>query len=323
MSQTLVAVLRGGPSSEYEVSLKSGAQVLQHLPEHYDRRDVFISKDGQWHLGGVAVTPHKALYGAHVAFNAMHGEYGEDGKVQKILEQLDIPYTGSDTIASAVAINKHVSKDRYRSAGLRTPRHMLLKFSDDFDKEAREIFFNFHMPVVIKPVSMGSSVGIRVAMRLDQIVPALEEIARLSSQIMVEEFIDGREATCGVVENFRGESHYTPLPVEIIFPKHKDHFDYESKYSTTDGALEICPPSFGEEIKREISRMAQEAHKILGLRHYSRSDFRINRAGKVYILETNTLPGLTSESLLPKSLAAVGCTFPQFLDHLVTLALAR
>lgn len=321
MNKTLVAVLRGGPSSEYEVSLKTGEEVLKHLPEHYHKRDILISKDGKWYVSGFSVTPQKALENVHVVFNAMHGEYGEDGKVQRILEQIGVPYTGSDTISSALAMNKHLTKEKYKSIGLRTPRHILLSREDDIGNHSKKIFFNFHMPVIIKPVTAGSSVGIEIAMKLSDLVPALKKTLDICEKVMVEEYISGREATCGVVEDFRNEKHYTPMPVEIIYPTSSTFFDYEAKYGGK--TLEICPSNFSDSIKKEISHMAKEAHKILGLRHYSRSDFRINGTGKVYILETNTLPGLTSESLLPKSLHAVGCSLSHFLDHVIGLTLKK
>ena len=137
---------------------------------------------------------------------------------------------------------------------------------------------------------------------------------------MVEENIKGREATCGVVDKFRGNDFYSLLPIEIIKPEKSDFFDYEAKYC--GGSQEICPGNFSRDEKEAIQELAVAAHKVLGLRHYSRSDFIISPGRGIYILEVNTLPGLTAESLLPKSLQAVGCSLPDFLDHLITLALA-
>lgn len=315
----VIAVLRGGPSSEYEVSLKSGAVVIKHLPEHYEARDVFISREGEWHVGGMPMTPQRALQHADAAFIAMHGEYGEDGKVQRILETLGIPFNGSDSISSALAMNKHLTKKVYAENGLLTPRHLVINYDEDLAPHAEYIFRHFHLPVVIKPVALGSSVGVTIARGYADIVPSLKKVFERSDQALVEEFISGREATCGVINHFRGQEHYTPFPVEIVKPKASNFLDYEAKYNSAD-TVEICPPNFSEEVKNEIQRLAREAHKALGLRHYSRSDFIITPRGKVYMLETNTLPGLTEVSFLPKSLAAVGCSLSEFFDHVITLA---
>jgi len=177
------------------------------------------------------------------------------------------------------------------------------------------------MPAVVKPVSAGSSVGVSLAHSLGELETALEEAFRYSDQAIVEEKISGREATCGVIENFRGLPVYSLLPVEIIKPQDRDFFDYHAKYSGK--SQEICPGNFSAGEKEEIQRLAKEAHRVLGLRHYSRSDFIIHPKRGIYILETNSLPGLTPESLFPISLEAVGSNLPEFLDHIVTEALTR
>jgi D-alanine-D-alanine ligase len=152
-------------------------------------------------------------------------------------------------------------------------------------------------------------------------MPALEKALKYSDVIIVEEFIKGKEATCGVVENFRGQMIYPLFPVEIIKPKDFEFFGYDAKYSGESS--EACPGNFSEKEKKTIQDMAVEAHRILGLRHYSRSDFIVSPKRGVYILEVNTLPGLTKESLLPKSLEAAGCSLSNFLDHVITLALEQ
>jgi D-alanine-D-alanine ligase len=168
-------------------------------------------------------------------------------------------------------------------------------------------------------VSGGSSVGTAIAKTLLELESAIDDALQYSDQALIEEFIFGREATCGVVDNFRNESIYSLLPVEIRKPSNATFFDYDAKYSGK--SEEICPGNFTAVEKEMIQKIAKEAHKALGLRHYSRSDFIIHPKRGIYILETNTLPGLTSESLLPKSLQAVGCSLSDFFDHLIKLAL--
>jgi D-alanine-D-alanine ligase len=319
--QTIVGVLRGGPSREHEVSLKSGAAILANLPEErYTARDIYIDRKGQWHDRGRATTPERALRQIDVALIGLHGEYGEDGEVQKLLERFGVPYTGADSFGSYLAMHKLMSKVRAREAGLLTPEFRHIERVEDSEEGAREVVRNFHQPVVVKPVGWGSSVGVSI---VGGYAPVLSAINRLFDEgapgVLVEELIRGREATIGVVENLRGEPLYVLPTIEII-PPSGDFFSYGAKYS--GATREICPGNFSRVATEELQRLARVMHRSLGLRHYSRSDFIVAPKG-IYYLETNTLPGLTTESLLPKSLAAVGVSFRDFLSHLVNLALGR
>jgi D-alanine-D-alanine ligase len=318
MHKVRVAVLRGGPSSEYDVSLKSGATVLKHMPEKYHAHDILISKNGDWHREGVVRTPERALAGIDVVFNAMHGEYGEDGKVQKILDHLRVPYTGSGTLASSVGMNKILSKNVFKQHNIKTPYHIVVRREDDVNTKLKEVFNHFLLPIIVKPASAGSSIGVTLVRDFHNLHDALVNALAISDAALVEEYIKGKEATCGVVENFRGEKMYALFPVEIIHEKHHDFFNYDAKYS--GGTQEIVPGRFADHEKIAIQNIAKQAHEALGLRHYSRADFMVHPRRGVYLLEVNTLPGLTSESLLPKSLEAVGCSLPDFLDHLITQA---
>lgn len=314
-----VGVLRGGPSSEYEVSLKTGANVLKELEGVCRVSDIFIDKQGNWHYRGVACKPEKILHQFDVIFNALHGEYGEDGKVQEILESHGTPYTGSGRLASGIGMNKALTKDFYRKAGIKTPQSKVVFENDDIKKRISEIFQTFTFPMVVKPVSSGYSVGVYIVQNLQDLEKVLVESLTKNQSVLVEEFIKGREATCGVVDNFRGEKHYALPPVEI--KSHNDFFDYEAKYGGK--SEEIVPGLFPLETKKEIEKLAVLAHKVLGLRHYSRSDFIIHPKRGIFILVSNTLPGLTNESLLPKSLASVGAEMKHFLAHIIGLALNK
>jgi D-alanine-D-alanine ligase len=319
MGKIRVGVLRGGPSLEYSVSLLTGQKVLDFLPkEKYKAYDILITKDGVWHENGFPAPSHKILTKLDAVFNALHGEYGEDGKVQQILEAYSVPYTGSGIIPSAMAMNKAVSKDMFSKAGLRVPKWVALKKGEDLQKIAQEVRGALFSPWVVKPADRGSSIGVSIAKNIPELIGALSEAFTHSDNAIAEEYIEGREATCGVLENFRGERHYA-LPVVEIIPV-SSFFDKKAKYDGT--TREICPANFDLEVSRKIQGMAVAAHKALGLRHYSRSDFIVSKKG-IYILETNSLPGLTSESLLPKSSEAIGLSFPSLLDHLVSLALKK
>lgn len=319
MQKLNVAVLRGGPSSEYDVSLITGASIIANLDkDKYTVFDILVDKNGTWHRQGFEKLPAEALYDIDLAILGFHGEYGEDGKVQKILDAIHIPYTGSNAVGSALAMNKILAKEVYKKAGLKIANQVVVESNGDLQNQAQDIFKNFPLPVVVKPHASGSSVGVQVVRDFKALLSALIEASKYSEKVLVEQYIRGREATCGVIDNFRGEDYYALLPVEIIPPKDAGFFSKEVKYNGE--TKEICPAQFDDEIAKQIQDMAILAHKSLGLRHYSRSDFIVTEKGMVYILETNSLPGLTEQSLFPKSLVAVGSNLAQFLDHLVSIS---
>ncbi len=318
-----VAVLRGGPSPEYEVSLKTGGNIittLRQLEDKYEPVDIFISRDGEWHRGGLVHEPHHALQNIDVVWNGMHGAYGEDGQVQKILDALQIPYVGSGAAPSALAMNKDLSKRVYNLHSLPTPNHEVLVDGEVTEAQLIYIFRNYLHPVIVKPASGGSSLGIKLAHSFQELKEAIKHAFEHSPKVLVEEFIRGKEATCGVVDNLRGEKVYALLPVEIR-KSEKHFFDYEAKYSGE--AEEICPGNFTKVESQMIQDLARKAHQSLGLSHYSRSDFMVTPRGRVYILETNSLPGLTEQSLFPKSLEATGVKTHEFADHCINLALNK
>ncbi len=315
MSRIRVGVLRGGPSAEYEVSLKTGAAVLRHLnQEKYESLDMFIDRNGVWHFRGAPTTPERAVRHVDVIFNALHGTYGEDGEVQKLLHWHRVPYTGSDALGSTIGMNKVLSKKRAESLGIHTAPFQVLEKEHEQPASLRDIYMAFSPPVVVKPVDSGSSVGVRIVKKLTDFFDAVKEAFSHSKKVLVEEFIKGKEATVGVVDNFRKEPVYALPPIEIRPPSDKEFFDYEAKYSGR--SEEICPGNFSYVEKRSLENAAKLIHQGLGLRHYSRSDFIVSPRG-IYFLEVNTLPGLTEESLIPKALSSVGCSFPDFLDHLI------
>ncbi|MBI5133870.1 MAG: D-alanine--D-alanine ligase [Candidatus Taylorbacteria bacterium] len=321
--KTRVAVLRGGPSSEYEVSLQSGDTVLKSLPEKYQGIDVFISKEGIWHVHGIEKSPADALKHADVAFVALHGQFGEDGKVQRILEHLGIPFTGSKAFAAAIAMNKHHAKTALKGlkGKVRLAAHKAFSREDILARGAHAIFREIPHPSIVKPNSAGSSLGVNIVRNFFDLEFALEKALEHSDTVIIEELIEGREATCGVLDGFRGEAHYALPSIEIIPRKLSPFFDYIAKYSGK--SEEVCPGNFDEKVKCEIEEAAKAVHKELGLRHYSRSDFMIHPKRGVFFLEVNSLPGLTPESLLPKSLRAVGSSLPEFLDHVISLSLKK
>jgi len=319
--KTIVAVLRGGPSEEYEVSLKSGAAVLGNLDRSkYQPLDLFISRDGDWHRGGIPMLPTKALLGVDVAFNVLHGRYGEGGSVQRMLDSFGVKYTGPGIFASALAFNKYHTKEAVKGAGIRTPRAVLVAREDDATARALEIFRTFPMPAIVKPAVGGSSIGITLARDLSSLESGIRVALSLAPHAMVEEYIRGKEASVGVIENFRNEETYALMPVEIVLPQKSEFFDYDTKCGGE--TKEVCPGNFSEREKRVLVDFAKRAHVALGLPHYSRSDFIVSKRG-VYFLEANSAVavGLTKDSLFPKALQAVGASHCDFLNHVIGLAL--
>lgn len=323
MQGTVVGVLRGGPSKEHEVSLKSGAAMLKHLEApRYHVRDIYIDKQGQWHDRGKATSPERVLPSIDVALIALHGEYGESGKVQRLLEQYGVPYTGADSFASFLAMHKVMSKEKMHEHGLLVPEYRYVQEAATAPEIVAEVIRSFHQPVVVKPATGGSSIGVSI---IAGYAPVLEAVEKLfgegASGVLIEELIRGTEATVGVVENLRGEELYALPAVEIV-PPADDFFSYAAKYS--GASREIVPGRFPKKVADELARAAMLAHTTLGQRHYSRSDFIISPRG-VYFLETNSAAavGLTEESLFPKSLAAIGIKPPEFFAHLINLALER
>jgi D-alanine--D-alanine ligase len=330
-----VGVIRGGVSDEYEVSLKTGANVLSHLRSDklnhkYKAIDIYLDKEGVFHVGGVPASLAKISNLVDVAFNALHGDYGEDGKLVQELEQWGIPYTGSGAFPSAVGYNKALAKEQFARLGIKTPKHMLYPaYQEDFDgdresyalRKAKEVWEKLPPPWIVKPLSSGSSMGVHVCKTYPELVRAFEMGTTQKVSVLVEEMIEGKEATVGVIDQFRGKDFYALPPIEIRVPKTKTFFDYDAKY--TGISQEICPGNFKEEEKRELERLASLIHKGLNLSHYSRSDFIVHPRKGIYALEVNTLPGLTDESLVPKGLHAVGASVPEFIDHILTLALNK
>ncbi len=330
-----VGVIRGGVSPEYDISLATGGNVLSHLrgdilSKKYEPFDLLVDKEGVCHLNGLPISQEKLARSVDVVFNALHGDFGEDGKLQQVLENWSIPYTGSESVPSAVGYNKVLAKEQFAQLGIKTPKHFLIPlYQEDFDgplefyarKKAREVFEKLSPPWILKPLTGGSSLGIRVCKTLPELAQAFESMENKNVSILAEELIAGKEATVGVIEKFRGKDLYALPAIEIRPPIGSRFFDYEAKYSGK--SEEICPGNFSEVEKRELERLALAIHTGLGLGHYSRSDFIVVPNRGIYALEVNTLPGLTEESLIPKALFSIGSNMSEFIDHILELAISK
>jgi D-alanine-D-alanine ligase len=309
MGKLRLALIAGGKSSEREVSLKSGNQVYQALnQDKYDIRRYDPLTD----LGSLVRDAGQL----DVALIIMHGRGGEDGSMQGLLDLLEIPYQGSGVLASALAMNKELSKIVYRQAGLRVPRTLI--FDRAGAPSPSEIEATLGLPVVIKPVSEGSSIGVTKAGTPETLQTGLAAAFALDNRVLVEEFIPGTEITGGVLGNARLQA--LPL-VEIIPASTYAFFDYEAKYQP-GASEEICPARLAADLTRRAQECALTAHKALGCRGYSRTDMMV-KDGEIFVLETNTIPGMTATSLFPQGAKAAGLDFPDLLDTLINLALEK
>jgi D-alanine-D-alanine ligase len=321
-----VAVLRGGPSSEYDMSLKTGSFVLNNLPSKYEGVDVFIDKGGVWHVMGMPKSPDKVLRNVDVVFNALHAgasvrpSTGVDNQqvgdasfgnyvaqLQHILQTHKVPFTGSKPFASALSMNKALSKEIYLKNNIKTPQHSIIKKVDNLEQKINTIFSTFMMPVVVKPCKVSLSTGLLLVRNIVELRNVVEMVLNFDDTAIVEEFVDGKEISCGVIDDFRGKEFYTLLPTEI------------NRKGETVG--HITPGNISDKEKKIVEDYTQLAHKAFGLSNYSTSDFVVSPKRGVYILETNSLPGLTEESLVSKALQASGVQMPHFLDHILTMVL--
>lgn len=317
-----VAVLRGGPSEEFEVSLKSGAEVLSALKARdYRPIDVVVTKSGEWLVDGLVRQPQHILDAADVAFLAMHGAYGEDGTVQRVIARAGVPYLGSAAVPSATAFNKALTKQLLMEHDIKMPRHVLVTSADvpELAKKLTEITDYLGSKLVVKPALGGSSIGVTISDSSARLMTDIVRLLRKGHTVLVEEYINGTEATCGVLEKFRDQERYMLPVIEIVPPQKSSFFDYVSKY---DGSSEeICPGRFSYTQKTKLSETAEKVHQVMNLTQLSRSDFMVS-GDDVYFLEVNTLPGLTNQSLFPKASASVGLQYPDLISHLVESARA-
>lgn len=311
-----VAVLRGGPGLEYESSMNTGSYVLKNLSsEKYVVYDVSISRNGDWFLNGILISPEKLLGRIDLVFNALKGEYSR-GKIQRMLDDFGIPYTGPKTLSSALATNKFLAKKIYQDNGIKTPYHVLFKKEDYDRKKAHQVFREMPAPFVVKPVNMDISFGVDLAYTLEELINLIEGNLELSDMVLVEEYIRGKEVVCGVIDNFREKKNYTFLPTEI--KKNKSFLCNLSKLNN-DFEL-IIPTDLSYDQKEKIKKITIEAHNALDLGHYSHSDFIITNKGEVYLLETNFIPDIQEGSVLERILEASGTNLSEFIEHLIQSA---
>lgn len=308
--KTKIAVLRGGVGHEYAISMKNGANVINNLSlDKYIIYDVQVSPKDVWYLNGVEIFPENLFKMVDFVFNALQGDY-DSGRIQKVLTDFGIPYTGSDSVSSAVASNKYLTKKIYESNGIKTPYYKIIR-KDNYNSN---LLRDMPMPCIVKPVNLNSSVGIFVAENIYDLIDFIEKSFDFSDSILIEEFISGKEVSCGVIDNFRNSPKYSLVPIEFSNENEKI-FTYENKYN--GNFKDLTFKILNQKEKEQIQKIAIEAHNLLGLRHYSDSNFIIHPKRGIFLIETNTSPSLHKDALFTKSLELVGSSLEEFLDHII------
>lgn len=293
----------GGLSDERAVSLASGKNILAYLDAgKYQARPVRMDKSGQWQR---KIKPSNT----DLVFIALHGKFGEDGVVQGYLDLLGVPYTGSGVAASAVGMDKVLSKQLFLSASIPVPRGEVLTVPDQLPQ-------SIELPAFVKPVNSGSSVGVVPVGSMDELRKAIRDTVTHFGSALIEPKIEGRELSVPVIGNKNAQA----LPVIEIKPKGSSFFDYRSKY-TKGASEEVTPAKIPVPLTNAAQEIAVKCHQVLGCRGYSRTDMIATPRGDLKVLEINTLPGMTTTSLTPQSAAAAGYTFSDLLDRIISLAL--
>ena len=305
-----VGVIRGGISSKYQDSLETGKNILFHLrqdkfKDKYKAVDILIDRNGLWHLKGLPTNMEKIFHSVDVIFNALHGGYGQDGKIQQILEQWQIPYTGSSPFASAMARHRTLAKERLHQTGIKVPAHILFPvYQKDFDgpsetypiRQAKEVWEKLSPPLIVKSLYENPQMATHICQTFPELVHAIKDGMDNKVSILVEEFIEGKKTSIPVIENFRRKKLYVFPPLD----------------------------KFSSDEKKELERLSSQIHFDLGLGHYSLIEFIVKsplgRPSQFYVVKVDSQPSLSSNSHLAKHLETIGSNMAEFIEHVISEA---
>ncbi len=318
MVRTIVGVLRGGTSSEYSLSLKTGAAIMNALPEDkYETRDILIDRKGLWHHRGVPATPARALQQVDVVLNALHGGVGEDGTVHRLLERSGVPYAGAGPMQTAVTLNKVTAKSVLQNAGVRMPIGASFTLRDELNtaQMAHRVHALVAPPYIVKPANEGAGTGVLYVKSFVDLPDAIGDVLDVYGTALVEEYVQGEEATVGIIEGYRGEKLYVLPPAHV----RKDSLHLQRHHHESGSLTHHAPSGFSFMQKESLADIARTAHRTLALSHFSRADFIVSPKG-IYLLEVNSNPGLYPGASFPVMLHAVGSSVGEFLEHAISLA---
>lgn len=303
-------ILRGGRGVLKNTSLQSGKVVYDSLKDFYNIIDVVVDSFGRFFVHGIEKNPSDIFSVADVVINALHGDGGEDGEIQKFLNEHAVAYTGPTPFAAVLSYDKKLSRQEYEKVGIHVPKARIITLEEDVESATKSIFEQIPFPVVIKPSKGGGAQDIFVGRSFGEVENAVRALMLSEREIIAEEYIDGLEVSCTVIEKFRGQDYYTPVISGMYYDeKGETNFHTEIKISKAQ--------------REEIQKTAVEAHKALHMRHYSQSDFIVHPTRGIFLLETNSLPPLHEGHALYRSLNAVGAKVQDFFEHIVSLARKR
>ena len=308
MKTKRIGVVMGGPSKEREVSLNTGSAIVEALKEKgYDA--VPIDLDPSLFPSQIEDA------GVKVVFNAVHGLYGEDGRLQAVLEMLGVPYTGSGVLSSAIAMNKFYTKRMFEANGVKTANCLYLT-DKDRQTAKQDIIRKLGIPCVVKPAEQGSSIGVTIVKKEEDLDKALEEAFSYGKLVLAEAFFTGKEVAAGVMMVSSGNPIAMPL---VLIEPHVDFYDYHNKY-TKGATTYTCPAPFDECLTKALQEEAVKAYKALGCSGVARVDEMVDAEGNFICLEVNTIPGMTATSLVPKAAKAMGLSFPDLCEKILETA---
>jgi len=343
-----VAVLCGGQSAEHEISLRSAHFILDtlHRIPTYDLSLFFIDQQGKWFyleeyeqffksgwqaelkpiyfVPGDSYTPFRALSNhepidVELVFPILHGTNGEDGVQQGLLEALNLPYVGAGVLGSAISMNKDVSKRLLCQADIAVADWVTVRANEMDDFDASAVVRKFGLPLIVKPTTLGSSIGVSKVHTIDELVPLMNEAFRYDTAVMIEKFIKGRELECSVLGN------ETPIASGIgeITPINHEFYSYRAKYIDQKGAELKIPAKLSNKIEQLIKQIAIKTFKVLGCFGMARVDFFLTRDNNIFVNEVNTIPGFTSISMYPKLWLESGVSYTRLVEQLIKLALEQ
>ena len=303
-----ILVIYGGESSEREVSLKTGKGIYESLIKQDYNASLYDFKINQLNELIVEIGSHDLIY------IALHGKDGEDGKIQALLQLLGKPYIGSDHTSSSLAINKSLTKEIANQKNIPTANFLSISNSDDLNLKLDTVNSNFSYPIIVKPNREGSSCGFSIIKEKSDLEKSVNNAFKYDKEILIEDYVKGQEFTVAILD----DDGPVALPVIQIIPKN-EYYDFESKY-TEGGSEHVCPANIETSLEKSLKEYAINAHKALGCRHYSRVDFIVTDQMEIFMLEVNTLPGMTPTSLFPDAANAYGLNYDQLISHLIKLA---
>lgn len=304
-----VGVIYGGRSSEVDISLRTSREIIKNLNKNkYNIIEIFIpyELDNKWIIDLI----NNKL---DIVIIALHGGIGENGSIQGLLECLNIPYIGSGVLGSAIGMNKYITKELLKSSNIKVANSLFIKSKDKLNNIK---LANINYPLVVKPNEDGSSVGVKIVNNFEELIEGINKIRKLGQDILIEEYIKGNEVSCGVIETINGIEALEVLDIKT----NSTFYDYDAKYKDNNTYIDVS--SLDKDIVDKIKKTARRVFITLNSKDYARVDMIVNDNG-IYVLEINTLPGMTSHSLIPKELNIKKISYSEFLDNLIESKLSK